>query len=266
MLPQAALDRTALPDKKSVSLNGVALSYGRADKKRHVLSGIDLQIDEGEFVCVLGPSGCGKTSLLRILAGYLLPTEGEVSVFGRTIAGPSPEVGVVFQHANLFPWLTVRGNVEFGLKVAGVPRDERKRRTDRLLEQVGLSGSAHLLPHQLSGGMKQRTALARTLATQPKLMLMDEPFASLDAITRESLQAQLKDIWTVTGTTVFFITHDVDEALLLGSRIIVMGGSPGTIREDIPNPLQEQNRSLSAIRQHSRYAALREQLFKSLKS
>jgi ABC-type nitrate/sulfonate/bicarbonate transport system ATPase subunit len=256
---------TSREEPEAVAIEGVGLSYGSARKKHDILQGIDLRIDRGDFVCVLGPSGCGKTSLLRILAGYVAPTEGTVSVFGRRQTAPSPEVGVVFQHANLFPWLTVRGNVEFGLKMARVPKPERRRRVDPLLEQIGLAGSAHLLPHQLSGGMKQRTALARTLVTGPKLVLMDEPFAALDALMRESLQELLKAIWAETRTTIFFITHDVDEALLLSSRIVVMGGAPGRIKEDLRNPLQEGKRSAAEIRQQSRYAAFRERLVESLK-
>jgi len=256
------------PFTNAVTLEDVGLSYGRAAKQQHILRDLNLAIDEKEFVCVLGPSGCGKTSLLRLLAGYTPPTTGEVHVFGKRMTAPSPEVGVVFQQANLFPWLTVKGNAEFGLKMAGVSKAERKQRVDRILEIVGLSSHVDLLPHQLSGGMKQRAALARTLVTEPKLILMDEPFAALDAITRETLQSQLKEIWASTGTTIFFITHDVDEALLLSTRIIVMNGSAGSggIREDLESPLHSQNRNLSSVRQHSKYASLRESLVDSLKS
>jgi len=256
------------PLTNAITLRDVGLSYGRAAKQLHILRDINLAIEEKAFVCVLGPSGCGKTSLLRLLAGYTPPTTGEVHVFGKRMTAPSPEVGVVFQQANLFPWLTVRGNAEFGLKMTGVSKTERKQRVDHILEIVGLSSYVDLLPHQLSGGMKQRAALARTLVTEPKLILMDEPFAALDAITRETLQAQLKEIWASTGTTIFFITHDVDEALLLSTRIIVMNGSAGSggIREDLESPLHSHNRSLSSVRQHSKYAALRESLVDSLKS
>lgn len=255
-------ETTTVEELDAVAVRGVTLSYGSSST---ILHDIHLNIAKGSFVCVLGPSGCGKTSLLRLLAGYVTPTEGEITVFGRKLAGPGPEVGVVFQHANLFPWLSLQKNVEFGLKMTEVSKAERKQRVEQLLEQVGLTSSAQLLPHQLSGGMKQRAALARTLITRPELILMDEPFAALDAIMRETLQEQLKEIWAGTGKTVFFITHDVDEALLLATRIIVLGGSPGTVREDLVNPLQERNRGISAIRQQNRYAALRERLVESLR-
>ncbi|RXZ82563.1 ABC transporter ATP-binding protein [Paenibacillaceae bacterium] len=250
---------------EAVKLTGVGLRYPDGAKQREVLRDINLHIAEGEFVCVLGASGSGKTSLLRMIAGYEQPAAGEISIFGQRHTGPNQRVGVVFQHANLFPWLNVRSNVEFGLKMQGISKETRREKAAYYIEQVGLSNAVKLLPHQLSGGMKQRVAIARTLVTDPNLILMDEPFAALDAITREALQSQVRELWLQTGKTAFFITHDVDEALFLAGRIIVMGGSPGSITTDLPNPLQHRIGGLSEIRSGKEYAMLREQLIQLLK-
>ncbi|MCR8659348.1 ABC transporter ATP-binding protein [Paenibacillus endoradicis] len=248
----------------AIELDEVTLRYGSGAKLREIISPLKLSIEEGSFVCVLGPSGCGKTSILRMLAGYLSPTEGNIELFGRSHVKPGPEIGVVFQHSNLFPWLTVQSNVAFGLKMAGISKIECKQRTQYILEQVGLAHAGGLYPHQLSGGMKQRVALARTLITEPSILLMDEPFAALDAITRETLQLQLKDLWSSQKRTIFFITHDVDEALLLGTRVIVLSPSPGSIKEDIHNTVHNPLSSVSG-RQSTQYAALRDRLVASLK-
>ncbi|MFC5701701.1 ABC transporter ATP-binding protein [Cohnella faecalis] len=254
--------------ERLISVDNLTLAYsnGRGKPGKTVLDGLSLDIREGEFVVVLGASGCGKTSLLRLLAGYERPTSGAVEVLGRPSSGPSAEVGVVFQHANLFPWLTIQRNVEFGLKMKRVGRAERKRLASGYLSQVGLSAAADYLPYQLSGGMKQRGAIARSLASEPRILLMDEPFGALDAITRENLQTLVKSIWRTTGLTVFFITHDVDEALYLGSRIVVLNGSPGQIGTDIANPLFEREDSVTRLRSHKDYAAARDHLLKRLES
>lgn len=202
-----------------------------------MLGNIDLELKSGDFVCVLGSSGCGKTTLLRVFAGYQRPTPGSVFVSGKVHTKPNTDVGVVFQRPNLFPWLTISKNVEFGPKMRGVSNPERKQRVSTCLQMVGLVHAAHLLPYQLSGGMQQRAAIARTLATEPQLILMDEPFGALDALTRESMQLHLKDIWQRTHKTIFFITHEVEEALLLATRIVVMHASPGRVVKDILNPL-----------------------------
>ncbi|MNI23127.1 Taurine import ATP-binding protein TauB [compost metagenome] len=263
---QASISQTYTSEAaQSVDLRHIGLSYTSGKKKTEVLDNIDLSFVEGEFVCVLGPSGCGKTSLLRVIAGYEKPTYGEVHIFGRKHTGPHEDVGVVFQHANLFPWLTVRSNVEFGLKMLGLDPAKRITIADTYIEQVGLTRYASMLPYQLSGGMKQRTAIARTLATSPHLILMDEPFAALDAITREVLQSQIRHIGLNSRKTIFFITHDVDEALLLSSRILVMQGSPGRIVTDMVNPLFQGSQSFEEIRKRTEYPELREYLVNRLK-
>ncbi|ALS24005.1 ABC transporter ATP-binding protein [Paenibacillus naphthalenovorans] len=249
-------------DTAGIRLTDIALTYRQGSTPLHVLQDINLALEPDEFVCVLGPSGCGKSSLLNIIAGYLEPTDGSVRINGALHTKPDPQVGVVFQHANLFPWLTIAGNVAFGLRMAGVRRKERRRIAADYLALVGLEAAADLLPHQLSGGMKQRAALARTLAAKPSIVLMDEPFSALDALTRESMQLHLRDIWRRTLTCMFFITHDVDEALLLGRRILVMQPDPGRIVQDFVNPLfrREGGLSFNELRADKEFAALRQHL------
>jgi ABC-type nitrate/sulfonate/bicarbonate transport system ATPase subunit len=249
-----------------IRLTDISLAYGKGAGRRQVLQGISFALRPDDFVCVLGPSGCGKSSLLHIIAGYLRPTEGTVRINGVLHEKPDPQVGVVFQHHNLFPWLTISGNVAFGLRMAGLPKKERKRRTAEYLSLVGLESAASLLPHQLSGGMKQRAALARTLAAEPSIVLMDEPFSALDALTREAMQQHLIGIWQRTRTCIFFITHDVDEALLLGRRILVMQPAPGRFVEDFENPLcqAESGLALHELRAAKEYIPLRQRLLKSI--
>jgi taurine transport system ATP-binding protein len=250
---------------QAITMHGVKLIYPNGKTNAEVLGHINLSIPEGEFVCILGPSGCGKTSLLKVAAGYEQPTSGMVSIYERPHYRPHHEVGVVFQHANLFPWLSVQSNVEFGLKMLSCPRAERKEKAASIVKQVGLTSYSSLFPFQLSGGMKQRTAIARALATDPRIILMDEPFASLDAITRESLQYLIRKIWVNSGKTIVFITHDVDEALLLGTRIITMQAAPGRIEVDMPNPLNKRSEPFTFVRKHSRYGELRDLLVRSLR-
>ncbi|WP_202915269.1 ABC transporter ATP-binding protein [Paenibacillus paridis] len=250
---------------QAITMRGVKLIYPNGKTNAEVLGHINLSIQEGEFVCILGPSGCGKTSLLKVAAGYEQPTSGMVSIYERPHYRPHHEVGVVFQHANLFPWLSVQSNVEFGLKMLSCPRAERKEKAASIVKQVGLTSYSSLFPFQLSGGMKQRTAIARALATDPRIILMDEPFASLDAITRESLQYLIRKIWVNSGKTIVFITHDVDEALLLGTRIITMQAAPGRIEVDMPNPLNKRSEPFTFVRKHSRYGELRDLLVRSLR-
>lgn len=194
------------------------------------LNGISLEVEEGQFVCILGPSGCGKSTLLRLIAGLDSPSSGRIEFLGEKIAGPSRDRSLVFQSYGSFPWLSVRGNVEFGLKHAGIPNPERKERTEAVLRLVGLSDFAGSLPHELSGGMQQRLALARCLAVKPKLLLLDEPFGAVDAITRKHLQVSLRGIVDSVGSTTILVTHDVEEAILLADRILVMTHRPGRIR------------------------------------
>ena len=198
------------------------------------LDDVSFSVEEGEFVVIVGPSGCGKSSLLNILGGLDEASEGSVYVAGEKISGPGKDRGMVFQGYSLFPWLTVQKNVEFGLKMSGVPQKERSETALKYIGLVGLNGFESALPDQLSGGMKQRAASARTLANQPEILRMDEPFGALDAQTRIIMQELLADISRKTGSTIIFITHDIDEAIILGSRILVMSRRPGTIRKTIP--------------------------------
>ena len=204
------------------------------------VEGVSLEIGVGEFVAILGPSGCGKTTLLNMVAGFIPPTHGEILLNGRRILGPGPDRGVVFQSFALFPWKTVLDNVGFGLKMRGVPREERDRVAREYIALVGLEGFEHRYPHELSGGMQQRVGVARVLANHPDLMLMDEPFASVDAQTRMTLQEELTRIWEARQPTILFVTHDVEEAVFLANRVTVLTPRPGRVREtvavDLPRP------------------------------
>jgi NitT/TauT family transport system ATP-binding protein len=195
------------------------------------LAGIDLDVAARELVCLLGPSGCGKSTLLNIVAGFFAPTTGRVLVDGTPVTGPGADRGVVFQEYVLFPWLTVAGNVEFGLTLTGAPAEVRRRTAARYVEMVGLRAHAEKFPVQLSGGMKQRVAIARALANSPSIILMDEPFGALDAQTREILQDELSKIQRVEHKTIIFVTHSIREAVYLGDRVVVMTSAPGRIKQ-----------------------------------
>jgi NitT/TauT family transport system ATP-binding protein len=195
------------------------------------LEDINFAVHRREFLCVIGPSGCGKSTLIRILAGLEIPTEGEVLIDHKRVTGPGPERGMVFQGYTLFPWLTVKGNVMFGLKMVGRSHWECDTEARQWIEMVGLSKFEHAYPHQLSGGMKQRVAIARALANQPRVLLMDEPFGALDAQTRCQMQSYLLQIWRNVDVTIVFITHDLDEAIYLADRILVLRAHPGRIDE-----------------------------------
>jgi NitT/TauT family transport system ATP-binding protein len=203
----------------------------RAGKTR-ALAKISLNIPPGEFVCAIGPSGCGKTTMLYILAGLEAPTSGEVSVDGLPVTGPDSSRVLLFQEAALFPWLTVEDNIEFGLKMNRTPRAERRATTRRLLQMVHLEPFANASVHELSGGMKQRVALARALAVDPAILLLDEPFGALDAITRQLLHDELQELWMRMGKTIVFVTHNVREAVVLGDRVVVFSPRPGRIVAD----------------------------------
>lgn len=196
-----------------------------------------LDIPAGSFVALLGPSGCGKSTVLNALAGFQSPDHGTVALDGRQICGPGPERGVVFQQPWLFPWMTVRENVAYGPRMRGASRAQASARADELLKVVGLTAAGDRYPQMLSGGMQQRTAIARVLANDPAVLLMDEPFAALDAQTRSMMQAYVLDVWSRIGKTIVFVTHDIDEALLLSDRVVVMGTRPGRIVADLVNPL-----------------------------
>jgi len=201
---------------------------------------VSLEVREGEFVSIVGPSGCGKTTLLNIVAGFIPPTRGEVLLSDRRVLGPGPDRGVVFQSFALFPWKTVLDNVGFGLKMRGVGKAERDRVAREHIALVGLVGSEGQYPHELSGGMQQRVGVARVLANHPEVMLMDEPFASVDAQTRMTLQEELTRIWEAKRPTILFVTHDVDEAVFLANRVVVLSARPARVREvvdvDLPRP------------------------------
>ncbi len=198
------------------------------------LEDIDLRIEAGEFLVLVGPSGCGKSTLLDLLGGLTRPTGGRILLDGDPVTGPGLDRGTVFQQYALLPWRTAQGNVEFGLEARGVPRRRRAARAREFLDLVGLSGFEDRHPHELSGGMRQRVAIARSLAYDPDVLLMDEPFAALDAQTRESLQDELLSVWQRTGKTIVFITHGIDEAVYLGGRVAVMTSRPGRVKQIVP--------------------------------
>ena len=205
------------------------------------LENINFEVREGEFLMILGPSGCGKSTLIRTIAGFQKPKNGKILLDGKQVRDPGPDRIMVFQEFDqLFPWRTVQGNVEYALKVKGVSKEKRRYETRKFLEMVNLQDFAKAFPHQLSGGMKQRAAIARSLAINPGILLMDEPFGSLDAQTRAVLQAELVRIWQKVGSTIIFITHNIQEAILLGDRVMVMAGDPGRVKDivpvDIPRP------------------------------
>lgn len=229
----------------------------------HALADTSLEVPAGQFVCVVGPSGCGKTTLLKILAGFLRPTGGEARVKGSPITGPSWERGVVFQQANLYPWLTVRKNVELGLKFRGVDPATRRETGQHCLDLVGLSGFEDKKTYELSGGMQQRAQIARVLANDPEIILMDEPFGALDALTRERLQMDLLKISRERRKTVFFITHSVDEAIILGDRVLVMSPRPGRVVLDEKVEISKKYGRLldgKQLRSTPEFAQLRDQI------
>jgi len=217
----------------AVRVDRVSKQYDGDAGAVQALADVSFTADPGEFVCIVGPSGCGKTTLFRILAGLEPATEGTVRLDDAPVTEPTPEMGIVFQEYHLFPWRTVADNVGFGLEKTGVSGGERRERVRQLIDLVGLDGFADSYPKSLSGGMKQRVALARALAIDPRLLLMDEPFGAVDAQTRERLQDELLDIWAATDKTVLFVTHDVDEAVTLADRIVVMESNPGAIAETV---------------------------------
>ncbi|HCX65757.1 MAG TPA: ABC transporter ATP-binding protein [Eubacteriaceae bacterium] len=212
-----------------IEIRNLSYEYGQDENTVRAIEDVDLSILPGEFICVLGPSGCGKSTLLNILAGYLSPTEGSCTMNEEPIVGPSWHRGVVFQSPTLYPWLNVRENVEFGPKVRGISKEQYTKVSDHYLKEVRLTDFAEKPVFELSGGMKQRIALARALANEPSVVLMDEPFGALDALTRTKMQALVRTIWQNNNSTFFLITHDIDEALALGTRVVVMSPSPGKI-------------------------------------
>ena len=217
-----------------IEISGVTQEFEKKDGKFLALDTVNLNVEQNEFICVVGPSGCGKTTLLNIIAGLCKPTTGTVKVRGELVTGPGKGNGVVFQQYALYPWLTVEKNVEFGMRMKGVPKAERAEIAKKYIDLVGLSKFAKAYPKELSGGMKQRVAIARAYATAPEVLLMDEPFGALDAQTRAQLQENLLKTWEQERKTCFFITHDVEEAVLLATKIIIMSAGPGHITEIVP--------------------------------
>ena len=249
------LDESPFPpanQKNSITLSGVFRSFANSRGSfTPALQNIDLEIEQGEFVCIVGPSGCGKSTLLHLLAGLDRPTTGEIHVDGNIVQGPGTDRILIFQELGLFPWLTVRQNVEFGLKMAGMPRAERRERAKTFLRLVHLSHFEDHYVHQISGGMKQRVALARSLALRPKILLMDEPFAALDAQTRDMLHDELERLWKETSPTIVFVTHNVREAVRLGDRVLLMSFRPGRIKSQfevaLPRPRHVEDQEVARL-------------------
>ncbi|WP_414643146.1 ABC transporter ATP-binding protein [Bradyrhizobium sp.] len=235
-----------------LTVRGVTKRFTVGDDEVEALAPIDLAISKGEFVCMIGASGCGKSTLLRIIAGFEEPTTGHVAIDGKPVTGPGSDRGMVFQDYALFPWMTVRQNISFGPRQRHLAREEIDKTTDEFVKMVGLERFADRYPNQLSGGMKQRVAIARVLANDANILLMDEPFGALDALTREQLQNELLQIWKRTGVTTIFVTHSVEEAVLLADRVLVMSAGPGRIdsdfRIDLPRPRDVSSPEFNALR------------------
>ncbi|MFN8983037.1 MAG: ABC transporter ATP-binding protein [Alphaproteobacteria bacterium] len=235
-----------------LDLRHVGKVYELNDQRIEALRDANLVVEKGEFVCLIGASGCGKSTLLRIVAGFEPPSAGEALMWDKPITGPAPDRGMVFQDYGLFPWLSVRQNIGFGPASRGLPKAELRTLVDRFVDMVGLSRFADAYPHQLSGGMKQRVAIARVLANDAEMVLMDEPFGALDAMTRERLQDELLDIWQRTKLTVLFVTHSIEEAIFLADRVVVMEPGPGRIasehRIELPRPRDVSSPEFNAVR------------------
>jgi NitT/TauT family transport system ATP-binding protein len=228
------------PDAGLIEIDRVTVIFGKGRKAQKAIEKTSIRIEPGEFVCILGPSGCGKSTLLNAVAGYVRPESGRIRVDGGMVSGPGPDRGMVFQQYSLFPWKTVKENVAFGPRVGGKSSAVAGAVADELLEMVGLTRFSDRYPAELSGGMQQRVGIARALANYPRVLLMDEPFGALDAQTRQMMQENLLNIWSKFGTTVLFVTHDIDEAIFLSDRVLIMSAGPGRIianlTVDLPRP------------------------------
>jgi nitrate ABC transporter ATP-binding subunit len=239
-------------ERPHVAIRGVSKRFQVGDGEVEALARIDASIERGAFVCLIGASGCGKSTLLRVVAGFEEPTTGEVLVEGKPVTAPGSDRGMVFQDYALFPWMTVRQNIGFGPRQRQLPRKEVEDIADEFVKLVGLERAANRYPSQLSGGMKQRVAIARVLANNANILLMDEPFGALDALTREQLQRELLQIWERTRVTIVFVTHSVEEAALLADRVLVMSAGPGRIESDIridlPRPRDVSSPEFNAVR------------------
>lgn len=252
-----------LDDQSSLYLDDISMTFNLPDGNDiEALKNVTLRLAAGELLSVLGPSGCGKTTLLNIVAGFLAPTGGQVVLNGHQVTGPDPERGMVFQKGALFEWMSVRKNVGFGPKMKGVPEKQIRARVDELLEIVGLHDFGEKAVYELSGGMQQRVALARCLANDPDVILMDEPLGALDALTREKMQGLVLKLWKETGKTIILITHSVEEALLLGERLLVMAPRPGRIHKEYRLPFAELgvDADLREVKKHEEYGPKREEI------
>jgi NitT/TauT family transport system ATP-binding protein len=243
-----------------IAVRDLRLEYQGQGGVHTAVDELSLDILSKEFLCVVGPSGCGKSTLIAAIAGFLKPRAGTLTLNGRAISGPGADRGVVFQEYALLPWKTVIDNVALGLKFKGVPRAERLAAARHYLEITGLAGADQKYPHELSGGMKQRAAVARTLANEPEVMLMDEPFAAVDAQTRLTLQEELVRIWERTRVTVVFVTHAVEEAVFLGDRVAVLTNGPGRVKEIIDIPIERERRNWQTMNADPQFAALRDRV------
>ncbi|KAA0024120.1 ABC transporter ATP-binding protein [Antrihabitans cavernicola] len=249
-----------------IAIRNISKTFGDAGTGRSTLAldNISLDVADGEFLTLVGPSGCGKSTLLELIGGLTKPTSGELTLDGAPITGPGLDRGIVFQQYALLPWRTAQANVELGLEVAGLGKKERAVRAREVLDLVGLDSFRDRYPHELSGGMKQRVAIARSLAYEPKVLLMDEPYAALDAQTRELLQVELLSIWQRTGATIVFITHGIEEAIYLGQRVAVMTSRPGRIKTIVPIDLGDRDR-VDDIRSTPEFTRYRHQLWELLR-
>jgi len=245
------------PGRTKLAIRGLSMTFRGADAEVRVLEALDLDVREGEFVCILGPSGCGKSTLLNIVAGFLPPSSGTVRIDGEEVRGPDPRRIFVFQERGVFPWLTVEGNIGFGL--GRLPKTERGKRIRHYVRLVGLEGFEKAYPHELSGGMKQRVEVARALAVDPDMLYLDEPFGALDSITRLEMRRELLRIWQAERKTILFVTHDIEESVQLADRVVVLSARPARIRRiveiDLPHP-----RDLSS----RRYLELRDGIFEEI--
>jgi taurine transport system ATP-binding protein len=253
------------PSDGVIRISGVSHRYGKGGNRVTALGPVDLTVEPGAFLVLVGASGCGKSTLLRLLAGFESPSEGSVQVSG---AAPTPglSAGVVFQQPRLFPWRTVGGNVELALKYAGVPKNQRAQRRDQLLDRVGLEGTTNRKIWEISGGQQQRVAIARALAAETPLLLLDEPFAALDALTRERLQEDVRSVSAESGRTTVFVTHSADEAAFLGSRIVVLTRRPGQVALDLPVDLPRTGVDGDDLRRSPEYAQLRTEVGRAVKA
>jgi ABC-type taurine transport system ATPase subunit len=245
-----------------VEFSDLSIEFASSDGPVRALDHASLSFDEGAFVCIVGPSGCGKTTLLQTLAGFLRPTAGSVRLGGVPIDGPGADRGVVFQQPALFPWMTVAKNAGFGMMVRGSPKSDRDAAVEQYLRLVGLWDFRNRYPYELSGGMQQRLAIVRALVNDPKVLLMDEPFGALDALTREKMQEELHAVWRRTKKTIVFITHGVEEAVYLGTDVVVMSPRPGRILERLPVPFarNDDGRDIRAVKSSPEFVALRERV------